>query len=340
MEAWLSDYMAWYVAYGGGGGNQEPAAPPGFVDPLADPTSPFGEANPNGFFGTGPGTEARDTVLPVLARAERELEQAEAAWLNTVISDRTIRIERVGYMNQEQLLEHFTGVLADSYSAEQQLGAEYGALIAGHQSSGLTYRRITGTYSQLLARWKRLKAQQDADFASYAQAAEALDASHGEYQGLRAQFDAATADFEATGSDEERAKLNALVEPVNDALRQAQADHAAARNAAEPLQAAAAALETTRVAANAAADQVEDAATAVNAAATAVNRVVDQITAVRDHRADTFGFEDGSAAERSDWLDQWEADRATKYKDYLESVSTFQRRRGPGGHRPAGAAAH
>ena len=62
MEAWLSDYLAWYAAYGGGGGNHEPAAPrkpdTSTSGPLDDVVSPFGDPDPAGFFGSIEGDEA------------------------------------------------------------------------------------------------------------------------------------------------------------------------------------------------------------------------------------------------------------------------------------------
>ena len=124
-------------------------------------------------------------------------------------------------MTQEQLLAHFRATLAASYEAGEELGAADQVATAAHA----VYQGAVVKYGASLQEVEAVTAEHGAAYEVYEGHAAAYAGTLSRYLDLRAPAAAAIGEFEATGTEEARAKVNVLVGPVNAALDEEQADY-------------------------------------------------------------------------------------------------------------------
>ena len=124
-------------------------------------------------------------------------------------------------MTQEQLLAHFRATLAASYEAG---GRTWGRGSSGHRrprclpGGGCQVRRESAGGVEAVT------AEHGTAYEVYEGHAASCAGTLSRYLDLRAPAAAAIGEFEATGTEEARAKVNVLVGPVNAALDEEQAD--------------------------------------------------------------------------------------------------------------------
>ena len=124
-------------------------------------------------------------------------------------------------MTQEQLLAHFRATLAASYEAGGELGAADQVATAAHA----VYQGAVVKYGASLQEVEAVTAEHGAAYEVYEGHAAAYAGTLSRYLDLRVAYAAAMGEFEATGTEEARAKVNVLVGPVNAALDEEQADY-------------------------------------------------------------------------------------------------------------------
>ena len=122
-------------------------------------------------------------------------------------------------MTQEQLLAHFRATLAASYEAGGELGAADQVATAAHA----VYQGAVVKYGASLQEVEAVTAEHGTAYEVYEGHAASCAGTLSRYLDLRAPAAAAIGEFEATGTEEARAKVNVLVGPVNAALDEEQA---------------------------------------------------------------------------------------------------------------------